>query len=82
MEVRQQLNLSSDLLVVREETYQQKKALLRRFLAGFRDSAQWMRELRLFGMLADKAWGTMPVPGGTARPRPASDDAQQIIFMP
>ena len=42
MEVRQQLNLSSDLLVVREETYQQQKALLRRFLAGFRDSAQWM----------------------------------------
>ncbi len=42
MEVRQQLNLTSDLLVVREETYQQKKALLRRFLAGFRDSAQWM----------------------------------------
>lgn len=42
MEVRQQLNLSSDLLVVREETYQQQKALLRRFLTGFRDSAQWM----------------------------------------
>ena len=42
MEVRQYLNLSSDLLVVREQTYQQKKALLRRFLAGFRDSAQWM----------------------------------------
>ena len=42
MEVRQQLNLSSDLLVVREETYQRQKALLRRFLAGFRDSAQWM----------------------------------------
>ena len=42
MEVRQQLNLSSDLLVVREETYQRQKALLRRFLTGFRDSAQWM----------------------------------------
>ena len=42
MEVRQQLNLSSDLLVVREDSYQQKKALLRRFLSGFRDSAQWM----------------------------------------
>ena len=42
MEVRQQLNLSSDLLVVREDTYQQQKALLRRFLTGFRDSAQWM----------------------------------------
>lgn len=46
------------------------------------DSAQWMRELRLFGTLADKAWATMPVPGGTARPRPVSDDAQQVIFMP
>jgi NitT/TauT family transport system substrate-binding protein len=42
MEVRQYLNLSSDLLVVREDTYQQKKDLLRRFLAGFRESAQWM----------------------------------------
>jgi NitT/TauT family transport system substrate-binding protein len=42
MEVRQYLNLSSDLLVVREDTYQQKKELLRRFLAGFRESAQWM----------------------------------------
>lgn len=44
MEVRQQLNLSSDLLVVREETYQRQKALLRRFLLGFRDSAQWMMQ--------------------------------------
>jgi NitT/TauT family transport system substrate-binding protein len=42
MEVRQYLNLTSDLLVVREDTYQQKKALLRRFLTGFRDSTQWM----------------------------------------
>ncbi len=43
MEVGDHLNLSSDLLVVREETYQQKKALLRRFLTAFRDSAQWMQ---------------------------------------
>ena len=42
MEVGDYLNLTSDLLVVREETYQQKKALLRRFLSAFRDSAQWM----------------------------------------
>jgi NitT/TauT family transport system substrate-binding protein len=27
---------------VREETYQQKKELLRKFLAAYRDSAQWM----------------------------------------
>lgn len=47
-----------------------------------RESAQWTRELRLFGMLADKAWSTMPVPGGAARPRPAPEDAQQVIFMP
>lgn len=47
-----------------------------------RESAQWMRELRQFGSLADKAWATMPVPGGTARPRQVSDDAQQVIFMP
>ena len=47
-----------------------------------RESAQWMRELRLFGTLADKAWATMPVPGGAARPRPVSDDAQHVIFMP
>lgn len=42
MEVRDSLNVSSDLFVVREETYQQKKALLRRFLAAYRDSMQWM----------------------------------------
>lgn len=42
LEVKQQLNLSSDLFVVREDTYQQKKALLRNFLAGYRDSMQWM----------------------------------------
>lgn len=47
-----------------------------------RDSARWTRELRLFGTLADKAWSTMPAAGGASRPRPASDDAQQVIFMP
>jgi NitT/TauT family transport system substrate-binding protein len=36
------LNYSSDLLVTRETTYQQEKALLRRFLAAYRRSAQWM----------------------------------------
>jgi len=29
---------------VREETYQQKKDLLKRFLAAYRDSAQWMMD--------------------------------------
>ncbi len=42
MEVRDSLNLSSDLFVVREETYQKRKEVLRRFLAAYRDSAQWM----------------------------------------
>ncbi len=42
MEVRHSLNLSSDLFIVREDTFQQKKDLLKRFLAAYRDSAQWM----------------------------------------
>lgn len=42
MEVGKYLNVSSDLFVVREETYQQKKNLLRRFLHAYRDSAAWM----------------------------------------
>jgi NitT/TauT family transport system substrate-binding protein len=42
MEVRDFLNLSSDVFVVREETYQTRKDVLRRFLAAYRDSAQWM----------------------------------------
>ncbi|MEQ1659371.1 MAG: ABC transporter substrate-binding protein [Hylemonella sp.] len=42
MEVRNSLNVSSDIFVVREETYQQKKDVLKRFLAAYRDSAQWM----------------------------------------
>ena len=47
-----------------------------------RESAEWMRQLRLFGTLADKAWSAMPVPGGAPRPRPGADDAHQVIFMP
>ena len=42
IEVKDHLNHSSDLFVVKEDTYQQKKALLRRFLAAYRASAQWM----------------------------------------
>ncbi|MDO8718536.1 MAG: ABC transporter substrate-binding protein [Polaromonas sp.] len=42
MEVRNYLNVSSDMFVVREETYQQKKELLKKFLAAYRDSVQWM----------------------------------------
>lgn len=42
MEVRQSLNVSSDLFVVREDSLIQKKDLLKRFLAAYRDSAAWM----------------------------------------
>ncbi len=42
MEVKDYLNVSSDFFVVREETFQQKKALLKRFLSAYRDSADWM----------------------------------------
>ena len=42
MEVRDWLPLSSDVLVVREDTYRQHKDLLRSFLKAWRDSAQWM----------------------------------------
>ncbi|NDZ19047.1 nitrate ABC transporter substrate-binding protein [Variovorax sp. WS11] len=42
MEVRNYLNVSSDLFVVREQVYQQKKALLKRFLKAYRESAAWM----------------------------------------
>jgi NitT/TauT family transport system substrate-binding protein len=42
LEVKNYLNVSSDMFVVREETYQQKKELLRKFLAAYRDSVNWM----------------------------------------
>ena len=42
MEVATYLNMSSDLFVVREETYQKRKEVLRRFLKGYRDTAAWM----------------------------------------
>lgn len=42
MEVRNYLNVSSDLFVVREELYQQKRPLLKRFVRAYRESAAWM----------------------------------------
>lgn len=42
MEVADYLNYSSDLFVVRESYYQQNKDKLRRFLAAYRRSAEWM----------------------------------------
>lgn len=42
IEVRDHLNVSSDLFVVREDTYQKRKDVLRRFLRAYRDAAAWM----------------------------------------
>jgi ABC-type nitrate/sulfonate/bicarbonate transport systems, periplasmic components len=42
IEVAKYLNYSSDLFVVRESTYQAHKELLRRFVAAYRRSAEWM----------------------------------------
>ncbi len=42
MEVRSSLNVSSDLFVVREETYQRRKPALKGFLRAYRESAAWM----------------------------------------
>jgi NitT/TauT family transport system substrate-binding protein len=42
IEVGKYLPVSSDLFVVREDTYRQKRAVLQRFLRGYRDAAAWM----------------------------------------
>jgi NitT/TauT family transport system substrate-binding protein len=42
MEVSKVLPMSSDLFVVREETYQSRRAALQRFLRGYADAAAWM----------------------------------------
>lgn len=42
IEVADYLNYSSDLLVVRESFYQENKDTLRRFLAAYRHSVEWM----------------------------------------
>jgi NitT/TauT family transport system substrate-binding protein len=42
IEVGKYLPVSSDLFVVREDTYQGKRALLQRFLRAYRDAATWM----------------------------------------
>lgn len=44
MEVKNHLNISSDFFVVREDTYQQKKELLKRFLLAYQESAKWMMQ--------------------------------------
>ncbi|WP_341644955.1 ABC transporter substrate-binding protein [Thauera sp. SDU_THAU2] len=42
MHVRDHLNISSDMFVVREDTLRQQPELLKAFLKGYRDSAAWM----------------------------------------
>jgi NitT/TauT family transport system substrate-binding protein len=42
IELRDYLNVPSDMFVVTEENYRTKKAVLRKFLAAYRDSAAWM----------------------------------------
>jgi NitT/TauT family transport system substrate-binding protein len=42
IEVKNYVNISSDFFVVREETYQQKRDVLKRFLQAYQDSAEWM----------------------------------------
>jgi NitT/TauT family transport system substrate-binding protein len=42
IEVRNYLNVPSDMFVVTDEMYRTKKELLRRFLVAYRDSAAWM----------------------------------------
>ena len=44
MEIKNHLNISSDFFVVREDTYQQKKDVLKRFLQAYQDSAKWMMQ--------------------------------------
>jgi len=42
IEVGRFLNVSSDLFIVRDEVYRQRKPALRRFLRAYRDAAAWM----------------------------------------
>ncbi len=42
IEVRDTINLPSDVFVVTEQTFRTRKDVIADFLAGYRDSAQWM----------------------------------------
>lgn len=42
LEVTDYLNIPSDVFVVTEETYEQKRAELQRFVSAYRKSAEWM----------------------------------------
>ena len=42
MEIKDHINISSDIFVVTQETFNLKKDLLKRFLLAYKDSVQWM----------------------------------------
>lgn len=42
MEVKDYLNVPSDIFVVTEQTYNEKKDLLKKFVEGYQTSAEWM----------------------------------------
>ncbi|WP_338452460.1 ABC transporter substrate-binding protein [Niallia oryzisoli] len=44
MDVKDYLNIPSDVFVVTEKTYEEKKDELQRFIEAYRNSAQWMLE--------------------------------------
>lgn len=44
IEVKDYLNVPSDVFVVTEKTFEEKKEELKRFVAAYRESAQWMLE--------------------------------------
>jgi NitT/TauT family transport system substrate-binding protein len=42
MEVKDYLNVPSDIFVVTEQTYNEKKDMLKKFVEGYQASAEWM----------------------------------------
>jgi NitT/TauT family transport system substrate-binding protein len=60
MEVKNHLNISSDFFVVREDTYQHKKDVLKRFLHAYQDSTKWMMQ---YPEEAAKLAGTYAIDG-------------------
>ena len=44
MEVKNYLNMPSDVFVVTEQTYEERKDELQKFLEAYRNSAEWMME--------------------------------------
>jgi NitT/TauT family transport system substrate-binding protein len=42
LEVKDYLNVPSDVFVVTEKTYQEKKEMLKKFIKGYQNSADWM----------------------------------------